>query len=140
MINENENMTNENNTAEKKFERRPIPKTAFDSEYFTEFLREVRFLTGKGIQYTFVRKTPDYGISQYKYRKTPALFAALTEFYAIIEAEKTVRKPRFRPVRDEEKVIPMPEKEIPAETISPEQIKEAQEILRKAAEQKDDTI
>ena len=67
------------------------PKKAFDSEYMTEFLREVRFLTERGIQYTFVKKTQDYGVSQYKYKKTPSLFAALVEFYSIIEAEKAVK-------------------------------------------------
>lgn len=105
-----------------------IPKQAFDSEYMTEFLREVRFLTEKGIKYTFVRKTQDYGISQYKYRKTPALFSALVEFYAIIEAEKKQRS------------IKVEKKEF---TLSSEEIKQAQEILEKAAKQiqeKDDTI
>lgn len=77
---------------EPKTEKRVLPKNAFDSEYMTEFLREVRFLTDRGIQYTFVKKTQDYGISQYKYKKTPALFAALTEFYSLIEAERKVRK------------------------------------------------
>ena len=98
-----------------------IPKQAFDSEYMTEFLREVRFLSEKGIKYTFVRKTRDYGISQYKYKKTPALFAALVEFYSGIEAERAVRKAK-KPY-DREDVI------------SPEQIKKAQEILEKAMQQ-----
>ena len=95
-------------------ERKPLPKYAFDSEYMTEFLREVRFLTERGIKYTFVKKTQDYGISQYKYKKTPALFAALVEFYATIEAERAARK------RD---------------VVSPEQIKRAQAILEKAVQQ-----
>lgn len=100
-------------------ERKKFPKQAFDSEYMTEFLREVRFLAEKGIKYTFVRKTQDYGISQYKYKKTPALFSALVEFYATIEAERAVRK-----------------------KVSPDEIKKAQEILEKAAKQieKDDTL
>lgn len=102
-------------------ERPRLPKKAFDSEYQTEFLREVRFLTAKGIKYTFVRKTRDYGISQYKYRKTPALFAALVEFYATIEAERNVRRA-------------MQEKE-PEVGLSREEIKKAQEILEKAAKQ-----
>lgn len=111
-------------------ERKPIPKNAFDSEYFTEFLREVRFLSEKGIRYTFVRKTPDYNISQFKYKKTPALFAALVEFYSMIEAERAVKNKNK--VNSEEKV-------------SPEEIKKAQEILEKAVQQnviqeKDDTI
>ena len=94
-----------------------LPKNAFDSEYATEFLREVRFLTEKGIKYTFVKKTLPYGISRYKYKKTPALFAALVEFYSMIEAERAVKR--------------TPKSEI---ALSPEQIKQAQEILEKAAQ------
>lgn len=112
---------------------RKLPKQAFDSEYMTEFLREVRFLTDKGIQYTFVKKTRDYGISQYKYKKTPALFAALVEFYATLEAEKNVRKKKFNKgglVRYED--IPKPAGD---DVISPAQIKKAQEILEKAVQQ-----
>lgn len=109
-------MENDNN---KVYEHKVLPKNAFDSEYMTEFLREVRFLTEKGIKYTFIRKTPDYGISQYKYKKTPALFAALVEFYSMIEAERALRKK-------------------PEPKVSPEEIKKAQEILQKAAEQKED--
>lgn len=88
---------------------RKIPKNAFDSEYATEFLREVRFLSSKGIRYTFVHKTSEYGISRYKYTKTPALFAALIEFYSMIEAERNLRK---KP--------------------TPEEIKKAQEVLERA--------
>lgn len=88
-----------------------LPKNAFDSEYMTEFLREVRFLSERGIKYTFVRKTPEYGISQFKYKKTPALFAALVEFYANIEAERNAKK----------------------KNLTPEEIKTAQEILERAA-------
>ena len=99
------------------YERKPkLPKNAFDSEYFTEYLREVRFLTEKGIKYTFVKKTPEYGVSQYKYTKTPALFAALVEFYSMIEAERNFKRKA-------------------KEEISPEQIKQAQEILEKAVQQ-----
>ena len=108
-----------------------LPKQAFDSEYMTEFLREVRFLTEKGIKYTFVRKTQDYGISQYKYKKTPALFAALVEFYATIEAERNLK-------RAEKNAEPKKE-----ETLSQDDIRKAQEILERAVKQidnKDDTI
>jgi len=116
-------MDNEIEVKTEVTERRAIPKNAFDAEYMTEFLREVRFLKDKGINHTFVKKTPDYGISQYKYKKTPALFAALVEFYSMIEAERNVRKRT-------------PE-------LTSEQIKYAQEVLQKAAEQikeKDDTL
>ena len=53
-----------------------LPNKAFDSEYMTEWGREVRFLADKGIRYTYVKIKPEYGIRQYKYRKTPELFAA----------------------------------------------------------------
>lgn len=111
-------------------ERKPLPKNAFDSEYMTEFLREVRFLTERGIKYTFVKKTEDYGVSQYKYKKTPQLFAALVEFYATIEAERSIAKAK-KPAETKENVL------------SAGEIKKAQEILEKAAkqiEEQDDTI
>ena len=101
-----------------EIEKRRLPKQAFDSEYMTEFLREVRFLTERGIKYTFVKKTQDYGVSQYKYKKTPALFAALVEFYATIEAERNVRRRMYQK-----------NKEI---VLSPEQVQKAQEILERA--------
>lgn len=53
-----------------------LPNKAFDSEYMTEWSREVRYLAERGIRYTFVKIKPEYGIRQYKYRKTPELFAA----------------------------------------------------------------
>lgn len=65
-----------------------LPNKAFDSEYMTEWGREVKFLASKGIRYTFVRTTPDYHIRQYKYKKTPELFLALYEFYAFMRNEK----------------------------------------------------
>lgn len=108
---------------------RKLPKKAFDSEYMTEFLREVRFLTEKGIKYTFVKKTMPYGISQYKYKKTPALFSALVEFYSMIEAERAVRKNNIKPTPFKDNCIHSPEL-----ILSPEQIKQAQEILDKAAQ------
>lgn len=118
-------------------ERKVLPKQAFDSEYMTEFLREMRFLTSKGIKYTFVKKTQEYGVSQFKYRKTPALFAALVEFYATLEAERNVRK-ELRKKEAEEKTE--------EKFLSADEIKKAQEILEKAAkqinteEEKDDTV
>lgn len=111
----------------KNEERRVLPKNAFDSEYQTEFLREVRFLKEKGIRHTFVRKTPDYGISQFKYKKTPALFAALVEFYSLIDAERAVRE-------KQKEATPV---------LSAKEIERAQEVLKLAAEQikkEDDTI
>ena len=117
---------------------RKIPKQAFDSEYMTEFLREVKFLTEKGIKYSFVKKTRDYGISQYKYKKTPALFAALVEFYAIINAERAVRKTNKEKYakggfvsKEDIQVNKLPQESL----ISPEQLKKAQEILETAVKQ-----
>ena len=107
-------------------EEKRLPKYAFDSEYMTEWLREVRFLTEKGIKYTFVKKTPEYGISQFKYRKTPALFAALVEFYSTVEAEKALRRRTFVKKTEE---TPKPV------VISPEEIKKATDILEKAIKQ-----
>jgi len=97
-------------------ERKIIPKNAFDSEYSTDWLREMRFLTEKGIKYTFVHKVGEYGISRFKYRKTPALFAALVEFYSSIEAEKALKK-----------------KNEPA--VTQRDIEKAQEILERAMRQ-----
>lgn len=71
------------------FVRRSLPNKAFDQEYMTEWVREVKFLADKGIPYTYVKRTPDYGISQFKYKKTPALFEALKEFYSQVEIERS---------------------------------------------------
>lgn len=67
-----------------------ITKKAFDIEYSTMWGREMKFLLSKGIKYTFVKKTKDYGISVFKYKKTPKLFSALTEFYTQVENEKSL--------------------------------------------------
>ena len=97
-------------------EKKIIPKKAFDSEYSTEWLREIKFLTEKGIKYTFVHKVGEYGISRFKYKKTPALFAALVEFYSAIEAEIALKR-KNEPV------------------VSQADIKKAQEILERAVRQ-----
>lgn len=78
-------ITNDNKTID---ETQRVPNKAFDSEYMTEWKREVEFLSSRGIYCTFVRRTPDYGIKQYKYRKTPTLFIALAEYYKMINDEK----------------------------------------------------
>ena len=72
--------------------RESIPNKAFDSEYMTEWVREVKFLADKGIKYTFVKKTPEYNIKQYKYTKTPELFVALAEFYYQTANEKAYNR------------------------------------------------
>jgi hypothetical protein len=52
----------------------------FDKEYKTQYMKEVDFLTCKGIRYTFVNRGND-DIRTYKYAKTKELFSALAEFY-----------------------------------------------------------
>ena len=64
---------------------RVVPKTAFDCEYMTQWRKEVNFLLEKGIRYVFVKKTGEYQIPQYKYKKTPELFLALAEFYGSVK-------------------------------------------------------
>lgn len=81
------NTTTEMNNVTKN-EVKQIPNKAFDSEYMTEWKREVKFLASKGIKYVFVKTTPEYNIRQYKYKKTPELFIALAEFYAQMRNEK----------------------------------------------------
>ena len=75
-----------------KKERPALPNKAFDMEYSTMWGREVKFLYEKGIKYSFVKKTKEYGVSQFKYKKTPALFKALVEFYTQVENEREMRK------------------------------------------------
>ena len=119
---------------EEKKEFTHRPKWAFDSEYKTENLREVRFLADKGIVHTFVRKTPDYNVSQYKYKKTPALFAALVEFYTRVEIEREYRAKRQK-LADGGVVKPEAIKIPTDDVISPEIIKNMQETLAKYAVQ-----
>lgn len=54
----------------------------FDKEYKTQYLKEVDFLTDKGIRYAFVKRNVD-DIRTYKYAKTKELFSALAEFYSM---------------------------------------------------------
>ena len=84
--------TNTDNKTAYTTPREPLPNKAFDSEYMTEWVREVKFLADKGINYTFVRKTPVYNIKQYKYTKTPELFVALAEFYYQMANEKAYNR------------------------------------------------
>lgn len=106
-------ITAEDNTTYKKFTTKPldadartedgstpyrrIPSKAFDAEYMTERIREVRFLHDRGIDPTYVRETPTYHVRQFKYKKTPTLFANLVEFYSMLEAERLYgRKPEYK--------------------------------------------
>lgn len=71
-------------------QKQKLPNKAFDMEYSTMWGREVRFLLEKGIKCSFVKKTKEYGVSQFKYKKTPKLFAALIEFYTQVENERSL--------------------------------------------------
>ena len=101
--------TTDNNTVV----RETIPNKAFDTEYMTEWVREVKFLADKGIRYTFVKKTPKYNIKQYKYKKTPELFIALAEFYYQTTNEKAYN--RLNKAIEMFSVAPNPEHDVPKE-------------------------
>jgi len=68
-----------------------VPNKAFDSEYMTQWRREVEFLADKGIRYVYVKRVGEYNISTFKYTKTPELFLALTEFYTQVRNERTFK-------------------------------------------------
>jgi aminoglycoside phosphotransferase len=76
-------MTYENN------ENRPqLPNKAFDSEYATQFRKEMEYLKSRGIECTYVKRTGEYRIPTYKYTKTPELFRAVADFYEQHNNEK----------------------------------------------------
>ena len=76
-------MTHENN------ETRPsLPNKAFDSEYATQFRREVEFLKERGIECVYRKRTGEYRVPTYKYTKTPELFRAVADFYEQYNNEK----------------------------------------------------
>ena len=51
----------------------------FDSEYSTQYVKEMQYLLQNNIKYTFVKEID--GITTYKYKKTPELFRMLEIFY-----------------------------------------------------------
>ena len=81
-----------NNPGSPSFAQERLPNKAFDSEYMTEWGREVKFLADKGIKCTYIKKTPVYNIKQYKYTKTPELFVALAEFYYQVRNERAYNR------------------------------------------------
>lgn len=88
-----ENMTATTEATEVKTEtteRATPPRKAFDMEYATQWRREMEYLKEHGINYTFRRKDPKWGIATYKYTKTEKLFTLLAEFYAKVAWEKQV--------------------------------------------------
>lgn len=71
-------------------EQRPNPpRTAYDSEYATQFRREVDYLKDRGIDYVYKKRIGEYRIPTYKYKKTPELFRAVADFYEQRRLEKT---------------------------------------------------
>ena len=51
----------------------------FDSEYSTQYVKEMQYLLQNNIKYTFEKDID--GITTYKYKKTPELFRILEIFY-----------------------------------------------------------
>ena len=76
-------MTYENNNT-----RPQLPNKAFDSEYATQFRKEVEYLKSRGIDYTYCKKTGEYRVPTYKYTKTPELVRAVADFYEQHRNEK----------------------------------------------------
>lgn len=76
-------MTYENN------ENRPsLPNKAFDSEYATQFRKEMEYLKTRGFRYTYCKRTGEHRVPTYKYTKTPELFRAVADFYEQHRNEK----------------------------------------------------
>lgn len=72
-----------------EYKNRPIlPNKAYDSEYATQFYREVEYLKACGIEPTFIKRTGEYRVLTYKYKKTPELFRAVADFYEQRRNEK----------------------------------------------------
>lgn len=97
-----------------------IPKSAYEYKYVTEWEREVRYLESKGILPVYVGVKRDWGIRQYKYRKTPELGKALCEFWTQANNEREYNRmtrefdmPARRPA-----VYPREFSKIPAENAS----------------------
>ena len=82
--------TNDVTRPDNIYEKKPIPKRAFDKEYHTQYLPEVKWLSEYGIEPVYVRTHPVYKIRTYKYTKTARLFRLLTSFYGSLE-EKNPR-------------------------------------------------
>ena len=68
--------------------RPSLPNKAYDSEYATQFRREMEYLKERGIDYTYCKRTGEYRVPTYKYTKTPELFRAVADFYEQHRNEK----------------------------------------------------
>ena len=66
-----------------------VPNKAFDSEYNTQFKKEMLYLKDRGIEPVYIKKSGEYRIPTYKYTKTPELFRAVADFY---EQQKRVKE------------------------------------------------
>lgn len=58
-----------------------IPYYAIERCYVTEYIKEMMYLNERGIRPVKSTIKRDWGIRQYKYVKTPELFAALHAFW-----------------------------------------------------------
>ena len=89
-----------------------ITKKAFDSEYATQWRREVEFLLSRELEPTFVKPYGEYKIPTYKYRKCPELFLALYEFYTMVRMEKASAQKKAEKkisAKTADKVLPIEE-------------------------------
>lgn len=84
------NNTRYDNRRNDVYER--IPRDAIERCYVTEFLKEVNYLAEHGIQPVQSIVKREWGVRQYKYVKTPKLFAALHEFWVKESAEREFRR------------------------------------------------
>ena len=75
-------------TCENTYTRPTLPNKAFDSEYSTQFRKEVEYLKERGIHCTYMKRTGEYRVPTYKYTKTPELFRAVADFYEQHQNEK----------------------------------------------------
>lgn len=88
-----------------KWSEKKMEKKLFDSEYSTQWRKEVDFLKTRGIFPAFM-KTNDQQIETFKYTKTPELFAALVEYYAMVKYERQFRRQKTFEVTTDKKEIP----------------------------------
>ena len=60
-----------------------VPNKAFDSEYNTQFKKEMLYLKDRGINPVFIKKIGEYRIPTYKYTKTPELFCIRVNSFSL---------------------------------------------------------
>lgn len=69
-------------------DKKKLPKKAFDHEYSTPRWKEMEYLKERGIECSYVKTSNKYGVTVYKYTKTPELFRAVADFYELLRNEK----------------------------------------------------